>query len=622
MNYSNITYYIKYFFCALLLIVFVGGQQLLAQGFIERKVALKSRSFVNHNVGKVKTGARMSVNSKRRSLKSSLRGGRPGKVYDPRPTVDELMDDEEAKSSIYDNTNKKRYVELFGAWTDMPSDAQMDLRAEAQAIKDSLSNLDRGSFRVTKKIWDDSRTMVVFGWHPHWMGELYRSYDYQLFNVVSYYSYDINPDNGAPQNSDVMAGFLANDFVSNAHDNGCSALLSITCHGEQNVMRFLSQNIEAQQRLMDSVLYILDSTNADGIEINFEGVNSALKDDFLRFVRTLSTTVTSARGDTSFVFLSVPTFDPENIYDISRYIDFVDVFVIKGFDFHQEPYGLKKVPAAPLNKSPIVPAPDLRTSVDKYIANLGPIFSARLVLALPYFGTRWVTDGITEKIMEMDVIPYSDIQFDFVMQKEDQFKFPGAKLRYDETKACYIFSYLDYQGVDTALGDVPYEVTIYFDDTMSLRKKYQFLKDARLGGVGIQFLGSDAGFYHLQELLSDEFTDIEMPEDDVFRQINEKSSTTRNNSIYILAVLMYLSIFMAIGLCAALFNRRTRQALFDNGRFRMLYMAFFTFLMLLIGGYLGLFEGATIPLLVGVVFGALMSWIGWRLVAKKKSLTP
>jgi hypothetical protein len=117
----------------------------------------------------------------------------------------------------------------------------MDLRAQAQAIKDSLSNLDRGSFRVTKKIWDDSRTMVVFGWHPHWMGELYRSYDYQLFNVVSYYSYDINPDNGAPQNSDVMAGFLGSDFVSNAHDKGCSALLSITCHGEQNVMRFLSQ---------------------------------------------------------------------------------------------------------------------------------------------------------------------------------------------------------------------------------------------------------------------------------------------------------------------------------------------------------------------------------------------
>jgi hypothetical protein len=373
---------------------------------------------------------------------------------------------------------------------------------------------------------------------------------------------------------------------------------------------------------LDSVLYILDSTNADGIEINFEGVNAAVKDEFLRFVRTLSTTVTSARGDTSFVFLSVPTFDPENIYDISRFIDFVDVFIVKGFNFHQEPFGLKKVPAAPLNLSPIVPAPDLRSSVDKYIANLGPLFSARLVLALPYFGTRWVTDGITEEIMEMNVIPYSDLQFDFVMQMEDQFKFPGAKLRYDETKTCYVFSYLDYLGVDTALGDVPYEVTIYFDDTTSLRKKYRFLQDARLGGVGIQFLGSDAGFYHLEQLLSDEFTDIVMPDEDIFREINEKSSTSRQNSIYILAVLLYLSIFMAIGLCAALFNRQTRQALFVNGRFRMIYMAFFTLLMLLIGGYLGLFKGATIPLLVGVVFGAVMSWLGWRLLSKRKSLTP
>ena len=79
---------------------------------------------------------------------------------------------------------------------------------------------------------------------------------------------------------------------------------------------------------------------------------------------------------------------------------------------------------------------------------------------------------------------------------------------------------------------------------------------------------------------------------------------------------------MAIGLCAALFNIKVRQALFDRGRFRIGYMLFFTMLMLLVGGYMGLFEGTTIPLLVGVIFGAVVSWTGWKYVSQKKSLTP
>lgn len=264
----------------------------------------------------------------------------------------------------------------------------------------------------------------------------------------------------------------------------------------------------------------------------------------------------------------------------------------------------------------------MRTAVDKYIADLGPIYSARLVLALPYFGTRWVNDGITDDILDMNTLSYGDIQFEYLMQKDDIYKFPGAKMGFDSAKTCYTFSYLDYTGIDTALGDAPVEITIYYDDSLSLLKKYRFLMDARLGGVGIQFLGSDSGFDHLEQLLSDEFTDMVLPEADVMKDVNEKTKTTRHNSIYILAVLLYLSIFMAIGLCAALFNRETRQALFDNAKFRMLYMAFFTLLMLLIGGYLGLFKSATIPLLVGIVFGGVMSWIGWKMLSKRKSLTP
>lgn len=624
MKLTTVTYYLSCAF-SILILLSLCTEPIAAQdlpGRIKNRVVAAGKRKTAEKISSVKSSGRVQVNSSKRALKSSLKGGKVGVKPGSETTLDELIEDKETRASLTDNTNRSRYVELFGEWTTMPSDAELLARAKLKAIQDSLNNIDRKYFRVTKNIWDDSRPMIIFGWHPYWLGDIYKGYDYDMFNVVSYYSYDINPENGSPQNSAAMANFMMGEFVNTAHNKGCSALLSVSCHGEQNVTRFLSQNIPAQQRFMDSILFILDSTNADGIEINFEGINPGVKDEFVKFVRILSTTLTGARGDTSFVFLSVPAYDPDNVYDITALQDFIDIFVVKGFDFQETPKGLSKMPTAPLNYSPLTNAPDIRSSVDKYIADLGPINSGRLVLALPYYGTRWVTDGITEEIIDMQAITYNDIQFEFIMQIDDYRKYPGAKLRYDSIKTSYVFSYYDYYGVDTVLGDVPADVTIYFDDSLSLQKKYRYLIDSRLGGVGVQFLGNDAGFSHLEQILSNEFMEMVEPQNEKLAELNEKSNTFRQNSIYVLAVLLYLAIFMAIGLCAALFNRQVRQALFDNGQFRIGYMIFFTILMLLVGGYMGLFEGTTIPLLLGVIFGAVVSWLGWKYVSQKKSLTP
>lgn len=624
MNYT-IVKYLKYSFlwilCCFWLATAVQAQSGKA-GYIQSRVKNRSERLVKDRVSALKSKGRIGAVGTKRALKSSLKGARytPGGNEDP--TLDVLIEDPEKRASLTDNNNDGRYIELLGEWTTMPSDAELALRAQIQAIEDSLRNIDRKLLRQTKMIWDDSRPMVIFGWHPYWMGNLYKGYDYGLYNVVSYYSYDINPDQGGPQNPQVIREFLASDFVQTAQDQGCSALLSITCHGEENVRRFLNNNDMAQRRLLDSLVYILDSTNADGIEINFEGVNVELKNDFFRFVRTLSTTITAARGDTSFIFMSVPPYDPDDVYDVAILQNFVDIFVVKGFDFHETPKGLAKQPSSPLNYSRLTQSADVRSSVDKYIANLGPLYSARLILALPYSGTLWYTDGVTEEVLDMKSVTFNDVQFDFVMQMDNYERYPGARMGYDSMANYHFFKYYDYYNVDTLAGDIPVDVTLYYDDTTSLRKKYQYIIDSRLGGVGVQFLGNDAGFYRLERTLSSEFMEEIEPVNEKLAELNAKSNLFRENAIYLLAVLLYLAIFMAIGFCAAMVNVKVRQALFEEGRFRVLFMIFITVLILLLGGYMGLFRGTTLPLLVGVVFGAFMSWIGWKYFSNKKSLTP
>ena len=495
-----------------------------------------------------KNKARQKFNSSKRSLRESARGGFKKSEKPLKPTLDKLIKDKESKQSLTDNSNRSRYVELLGHWWNMPNQAELDLAARIQAYKDSIASIEAEQFRETKRTWNDARAMTIFGWHPHWMGSMFQSYNYNLYNVVSYYSYDINPDNGLPQNPEVMWDFLASNFVSNAQQNGCSALLSVTCHGENNVARFLTQNPIAQRNFIDSLLFILDSVNADGIEINFNGVNAETKSDFVQFVQVVSKSVIKARGDTSFILMSVPPYDPDNNYDILRLQNFVDFFIVKGFDFHETPDGLKSIPLAPLNYSVLSPDYDLRTAVQKYINNIGPLNSDRLLLALPNYGIKWKTDAISEDILDMSTHTFSDIQFDYVFQALDSFKYPDAVVGYDSTIHTHYFKYNEYyDGINLDLGDKPHEITIYYEDTLSLARKYQFLQDARLGGIAIQSLGYDAGFERLERVLADEFTYINKPSDNYLAELNAQTTKSRSYGIYFLAVILYMAVFASIG---------------------------------------------------------------------------
>jgi spore germination protein YaaH len=599
--------------------------QLSAQGLIKQlgtKATSKATNAASAAVSTAKGRAKIGLLSKKRALKRSLRTRKPGE-YEENPMLEDIIEDPEVKADLSDNSKKTRYVKLFGHWTTMPNDAELALRAQREAFLDSIRSLPDDALRVTKKIWDGSRDMIVFGWHPYWVGNLYKGYNYDLYNVVSFYSYDINPYTGGSQNPEATAEFLTGEFVKTAQDRGCSALLSLTCHGEANVGQFLNQNPVAQRTVIDSLIYLLDSVKADGIEINFSGVSSAVKNEFHKFVQILSNTILNVRGDTSFVFMSVPPYDEENIYDIDKLSPFVDIFVVRGFDFQETPDGLARMPVAPYNYSAVAPDYDLRSAVEKYVANIGPYRSDRIILSLPNYGTRWVTDGISDEVLDMSLMTYSDIQFDYVMQKEDEFRFPGANVRFDSTYTSHMFTYFDYYtGIDSLLGDVPHNVTIYYDDSTSLRKKYNFIQEYRLGGVGIQSLGYDAGFTHLEDELANAFTVIERPTDQKLAKLNEGTSQARTYGIYALSILLYLAIFLSIGFCAALFKRDIRQALFDSGNFRIFYLTFLTTLIMILGYYLGMFEEATLPLIVGIFFGGIISWIAWRFFAKKRVYTP
>lgn len=597
------------------------------------------KSVRPNNVGaKLEKGAtralRREVSKKKSTLRNEARTrtklknlpkggeGEEEEYYDP--SMEELIEDPSTKNEIENPNNKTRYVDLFGQWWMMPSETEVNAKLDIARIRDSILAIDSAEFRVPKMV-NENQFVTIFGWHPHFNGNRYKTYNYRLLTAISYYSYDLDPYTGGYLDSTVIHDFLGGDepesgIVPTAHANDCKVLLSVSSHSrDNNIVFFSPDNAEAQQNLIDGLIYLLDTSKADGIEINFEQIPPLYRNEFFKFVKRLSYSIRKV-SDTLSVCMSVPAFDPENIFDIGRMKDDIDFFIIKAVNYHEdpnEPMGLVKKPAAPLNFISAAGEADIRSTVDRYIASIGRTNVNRLILALPNYGLLWETTDVGFELL--DYVPYSEIRYDYIAPEED-----SSRIYIDSNYFSYVYLQEDTIWEDAEKTQVLEIIRreLYYDDVATLKIKYKYLMDVGLGGVGVWPLGYDLGYDEIWNTLESEFTTVEMPALPGFEQAEKVTKAARNWGTVILTVLMFWAIFASAGFCMAIFKIDARRALFTNGRFRMVFLGFFSLLILLIGMFFGLFVGKTAMLMIGVIVGSFFSYGIIAILNKQKAKAP
>ncbi len=584
---------------------------------LSKKLEKRATSELREEVSKQKSTLKNEVRTTSQDLKELPgRSMQNRRREDAKPTMDELIRDQELKNRLEDAENKTRFVNLFAQWWMLPSAQQLKLKLEYERMLDSMRQIDSSQYRFPKLV-NENQFVTIFGWHPHFNGSSYKSYNYKLLTAIAYYSYDIDPYTGDALDTLVINDFLggedpANGIVPTAHKKDCKVLLSITSHSEENNTVFLEpSNAAARQHLIDRLIYLLDTSKADGIEINFENVPAIYQDEFYKFVKKLSFNLRGVNPNYS-VCMSVPAYDPNNIFNLGKMIKDIDFFIIKGFDFQLDPKsstGVVKKPVSPLNFSPASGEEDLRSVVERYLASIGPYHANRLILALANYGTLWKTDDKGHELLEY--VPYSKIQYDYVMKD-------SGLIRLDSNYYVYVWQKLD----TINRGRTIIQTELLFDDVQTFRHKFRFLQEYGLGGVGIWPLGYDEGFDNVWTVIEDEFTTIKIPPVKGFEQITAVSKKARRWSPVMLTVLLYWGIFAAAGFCMALLNSEARRRLFQSGFFRMLFLGFFSVLILLLGSYFGLFSGKRFMLMVGVILGAFFAYGVIVILQKQKSKAP
>lgn len=326
----------------------------------------------------------------------------------------------------------------------------------------------------------------VYGWHPYWVGTAYNNYDFNLLSTFSYFSYEVNPSTGSYTS---IHSWKTTPSIDLAKAAGCRVELCVTNFGATQNTTFLT-NPAAWDRLLDSLVVLVNYRQAHGINIDFEGVPGAQAANFTSFLQYAANRMHSeVPGST--VTMALYSVDWNSVFDMPNLINYIDAFIIMGYGYYYS--GSSNAgPNAPLYHGNIWTLYTLNRSIDYYLNEGCP--PQKLLIGLPYYGQEWNTTSNT--------IPSSTTNF------------VGSRT-YNYIRNNYIGTYTPTLDQHSNTQSIIYNSgnwrQCWYDDELTLGERYDMVRDKKIGGIGIWALGYDDGYNELWDLIADRFTDCYVP---------------------------------------------------------------------------------------------------------------
>jgi len=268
-------------------------------------------------------------------------------------------------------------------------------------------------------------------------------------------------------------------FIKRAEAQGLKVYLTIKSFDNSNIEK-ISSNDDSQKALIANAVYLVNSKNLDGINIDFEYTGQTsddLRNGFTRFITNLNTEL---KRQVPNSVLTIDTYlvsgSEKGLFDLTLLSQNSDAFVVMGYDMH-----------TPLGDPGPVSAMGGDTNIVGYIQNyLEQVDASKLILSVPYYGYDWPQNSTAGSTNDVKILPYAEIA--------DASK--NLQLSWDDTSETPYFTYTDDSGNQRI---------VHFDNVRSLGIKYDYINRKNLRGVGIWALGYDGQNQDLEKLLIDKF---------------------------------------------------------------------------------------------------------------------
>lgn len=167
---------------------------------------------------------------------------------------------------------------------------------------------------------------TVYGFHPGWNGSAYRSYDFGILPAIGYFGYMVDPATGSYKD---LYFWKSSPLVQRAHEMG-SAVDLVASLGSSADCKQLLNAPSSCNTLTDSLLFLIQARDADGICLDFEGLPAGQAENFLALVQQIRDSLDSQRPKAA-ITVTLPASDPDNAYDLPHLRDLVDRFIVKPY---------------------------------------------------------------------------------------------------------------------------------------------------------------------------------------------------------------------------------------------------------------------------------------------------
>ncbi len=450
----------------------------------------------------------------------------------------------------------------------------------------------------------DNLKKEVFGWHPHWADERYKSYNFNLLTTLAYFSYELQPETGHYKS---IHDWATTKVVDSAHAKGTKVHLTVTNFGKKNNLQFLS-SIKAQKHFVSEIVRQIEKRAADGVNLNFENIPKEVSEHFTRFVISLSERLQKEGLELS---MAIPATDFEYVYDFKTLTNFVDYFVMMGYNYHYK-NSAKAGPNAPLKSSAKWGKLSIEHSVNTYFSRgIPPI---QLIVAYPYYGVESKTASIKIPAKNNGFVKewtYGNIRKEFK-------KAPIIDL--ESSSAYYIIPNPSDNGIKQ----------LWFDNEESFAVKCDWINQKKLRGVGIWALGYDHGTNELWTVLNQKFAkdpnqvSLKSPHtgETLFFKIKHILNDLNLNSNTVIALLFLLLAILFIGFLVAITNSQVVDVIFNNKLYQAGFIILFLVIIVAVLELKNLISSVEVLFFLGGLIGIVITFIIRKKIVESEKNRP
>lgn len=384
-----------------------------------------------------------------------------------------------------------------------------------------LSETQWDHIQGTSKVKNGSKASCnlayeVYGWHPYWVGTAYNNYDFNLLSTFSYFSYELDPSTG---NYNSIHSWKTTPSIAMAQSAGARVELCVTNFGATNNNTFLT-NPTARQTLIDSLIVLINYRNADGVNIDFEGISGSNRNDLTSFMMDLSNQLKAAIPGAT-VTMATFSVDWNNVFDFPVLSNYVDQFIIMGYGYYYSGSGTAG-PTDPLYSGSIWSSYNLIRSID-YHLNAG-VPNSKLLIGLPYYGYEWET--VSNALPSSTTGNFSSARTYGVVKNNVSGNYTNRQYDFQSETPYYMYQ----TGGNWRQA--------FVCDEYSLGQRYDVVKQLEIAGIGIWALGYDDGYTELWDLIDEKLTVCaEIACSDTIYDRNGPFGQYRNNENYTLLFL-------------------------------------------------------------------------------------